>query len=205
MINNRIRLDHKIILNIISHGSRVLDIGCASGELLDLLYKKKKIEGQGIEINHANVEVCLKNGLSVVEGDANNEITNFPDNVFDYVILSQTLQTVEKPKWVLEQILRVGKRGIVSFPNFGYWKCRKQLFINGKMPVTRELEKSWYNTPNIHLCTIEDFYELASKMNINIEKQYGIYATGKKIDNLILKYFLNLFAAHGVFMISKKK
>ncbi len=197
------RIDHEIILEIIEPNSRVLDIGCADGALLALLNKKKNVNGQGIEIKHDNVEECLKNGLSVLEGDANNEITNFPKNSFDYVILSQTLQTVINPKLVLEQMLRVGKRVIVSFPNFGYWACRIQLLIKGKMPVTKELKYTWYNTPNIHLCTVKDFYELTKLINIHIEKEYAISPIGKTIQSNYLKLITNLISSHVIFLLAK--
>ena len=140
------RVDHNIITNIVKKNSRVLDIGCADGTLLKILKSQKNISGQGIEIDHIKVENCLRKGLSVVEGDANFEIVNFPDYSFDYVILSQTLQTVARPKWVLKEILRIGKNAIIYFPNFGHWLCRFQLFLNGKMPVTEDLKLSWYDS-----------------------------------------------------------
>ena len=146
-----IRKDHSIIANIVKKNSRVLDIGCADGTLLKVLKSKKNISGQGIEIDHTKVENCLRKGLSVVEGDANFEIINFPDHSFDYVILSQTLQTVSQPKWVLSEILRIGKNAIISFPNFGHWLCRFQLLLYGKMPVTEDLKLSWYDTPKYSL------------------------------------------------------
>ena len=149
-----IRKDHSIIANIVKKNSRVLDIGCADGTLLKVLKSKKNISGQGIEIDHTKVENCLRKGLSVVEGDANFEIINFPDHSFDYVILSQTLQTVSKPKWVLNEILRI-KKCIISFPNFGHWLCRPTIIW--KMPVTEDLKLNWYDTQNIHLCTVKDF------------------------------------------------
>jgi len=190
---------------MVEPGSRVLDIGCACGDLLYLLNKKKNVQGQGIEINHKNVEICLKNGLSVIEGDVNNEITNFPVHAFDYVILSQTLQTVQNPKWVLEQMIRIGKRGIVSFPNFGHWKCRSQIIFYGQMPITKNLEFSWFNTPNIHLCTINDFYNLAKILGIKIEKKFGITSKGEKkpIRGLISNLLFNLTSENAVFLFNK--
>ncbi len=190
---------------MVKPNSRVLDIGCACGDLLYLLNKKKNVQGQGIEIKHDNVETCLKNGLSVIEGDVNNEITNFRDNTFDYVILSQTIQTVQDPKWVLEQMIRIGKRGIVSFPNFGYWKCRFQLLLKGYMPITKNLEYDWFSTPNIHLCTINDFYNLVNMLDIKIEKKFGLSAKGKKkaIRGLMANSFFNLTSENALFLFNK--
>ena len=166
-----------------------------------MLKSKKNISGQGIEIDYRKVEICLRKGLSVVEGDANNEITNFPDHSFDYVILSQTLQTVSKPKWVLNEILRIGKHAIISFPNFGHWLCRLQLFLLGKMPVTQDLKLSWYDTQNIHLCTMRDFFELLSQMQLNSTQVYGITKNKKIIQTK--KSLLNIFAAHAVLLVEK--
>ncbi len=198
------RIDHDIISSIVSKGSRVLDIGCADGKLLHMLKNKKNVTGQGIEIEHNKVELCLKKGLSVVEGDANKEITYFPNNSFDYVVLSQTLQTVQKPRLVLKEILRVGKKAIISFPNFGHWLCRLQLSVLGRMPVTEDLKLPWYDTQNIHLCTIKDFDSLTKDMLFKIEEGYGI----DRRKNIMREYnglsYLNLFAAHAVFLISKK-
>ena len=195
------RKDHLIISNIVKKGSRVLDIGCADGTLLKMLKSRNNISGQGIEIDHKKVEICLRKGLSVVEGDANYEITNFPDYSFDYVILSQTLQTVARPKWVLNEILRIGKRAIISFPNFGHWLCRFQLFLYGKMPVTEDLKLNWYDTQNIHLCTMKDFFELLEDMKLSSKEIYGITRNKKVIQSN--KNFLNIFAAHAVLLVEK--
>ena len=197
-----IRKDHSIIANIVKKNSRVLDIGCADGTLLKVLKSKKNISGQGIEIDHTKVENCLRKGLSVVEGDANFEIINFPDHSFDYVILSQTLQTVSKPKWVLSEILRIGKNAIISFPNFGHWLCRFQLLLYGKMPVTEDLKLNWYDTQNIHLCTIKDFLELLKVMKLNTKEIYGITRKKKTIQSD--QRLLNIFAAHAVLVVTKK-
>ena len=198
------RADHQIIASVVKEKSRVLDIGCADGKLLHLLKKNKRISGQGIEISHKKVESCLEKGLSVVEGDANKEIINFPKNSFDYVILSQTLQTVNKPKAILKEILRVGKNALVSFPNFGYWLCRYQLLVRGQMPVTKDLKLNWYDTQNIHLCTVKDFYQLVINMGYKVADMYGI-----SYDNNIMRMsknltYLNLLASHIVFLIKTK-
>ena len=197
------RIDHYIISNIVKKDARVLDIGCADGKLLHMLKKKKNVTGQGIEISHDKVELCLQKGLSVVEGDANKEIIYFPKNSFDYVILSQTLQTVEQPKLVLDKILRVGKKAIISFPNFGHWMCRLQISIYGKMPVTKDLKLPWYDTQNIHLCTVKDFENLTKEMMVKIEAGYGINRKNNVMKRISWLSYLNLFAAHAVFLISK--
>ena len=196
-----VRKDHSIIANIVKKNSRVLDIGCADGTLLKVLKSKKNISGQGIEIDHTKVENCLRKGLSVVEGDANFEIINFPDHSFDYVILSQTLQTVSKPKWVLSEILRIGKNAIISFPNFGHWLCRLQLLLYGKMPVTEDLKLNWYDTQNIHLCTVKDFLELLTAMKLNTKEIYGITRNKNTIQSN--QRLLNIFAAHAVLVVTK--
>ena len=196
-----VRKDHSIIANIVKKNSRVLDIGCADGTLLKVLKSKKNISGQGIEIDHTKVENCLRKGLSVVEGDANFEIINFPDHSFDYVILSQTLQTVSQPKWVLSEILRIGKNAIISFPNFGHWLCRLQLLLYGKMPVTEDLKLNWYDTQNIHLCTVKDFLELLTAMKLNTKEIYGITRNKNTIQSN--QRLLNIFAAHAVLVVTK--
>ncbi len=201
---NKNRSDHYIITEIVEKNSRILDIGCADGKLLHLLIKKKNASVQGIEIEHSKVEACLKKGLSVVEGDANKEIISFPDKSFDYVILSQTLQTVQRPKWILNEILRIGKKAIISFPNFGHWLCRFQIMFQGKMPVTKDLKLAWYDTNNIHLCTIKDFNNLIADMNYVTEKHYGINKNRKIITHPLNSTFLNLLASHAVFLIKKK-
>ena len=198
-----IRADHYIISKIVKNNSRILDIGCADGQLLHLLEKEKNVSGQGIEIKHDKVEKCLKRGLSVIEGDANKEIINYPKESFDYVILSQTLQTVERPKWLVNEILRIGKSAIISFPNFGYWLCRAQIVLEGKMPVTNDLKLPWYDTQNIHLCTIKDFYNLILELNLQIDNKFGL--NKKKVLPFPLNLFsLNMFASHAVFLVSKK-
>ncbi len=198
-----IRADHRIISKIVTKNSRVLDIGCADGKLLHLLGKEKNVSGQGIEIDYSKVETCLRKGLSVIEGDANKEIVNFPKESFDYVILSQTLQTVERPKWLLNEILRIGKSAIISFPNFGYWLCRAQILLNGRMPITNDLKLPWYDTQNIHLCTVKDFCDLIRESNFKVDKKFGLHKKKMLLFPFSL-FSLNLLASHAVFLISKR-
>jgi len=152
------RSDHLLVAEMVERGSRVLDVGCGDGDLLQLL-ENRGIDGRGIELSREGVNRCVAKGLAVVQGDADADLVNYPDDAFDYVILSQTLQATRQPRVVLENLLRIGQRAIVSFPNFGYWKMRLQLLIGGHMPRTENLP-TWYDTPNIHFCTIKDFIQL---------------------------------------------
>ena len=154
------QINQNLISSFINNNDKVLDIGCGNGELLYYLEKTKKIQGQGIEISHMGVKESVTKGLSVIQGDADEDLVNFTDNNFDVVILSDTLQATHKPKEVLKQMLRIGKKCIICIPNFGYWKYRLQILFYGIMPVTKTLSEPWYSTPNIHLCTIKDFINL---------------------------------------------
>ena len=197
------RLDFEIIKNIIKDNSRVLDVGCETGELLKFLNKGKKIDGRGLEISQKNVNICVKYGLSVVQGDADKDLVSYPSESFDFVILSQTLQATRSPVKVLNELVRISKRAIVSFPNFGSWLVRLKLLINGAMPKSDSLPYTWYTTPNIHLCTIKDFKKLCNKNSINIEQNFYLNKNGKKITNPIKKIFNNFFSTSGLFVIKK--
>src|ERR687883_2165130 len=150
------RADHLLIAEMVERGSRVLDVGCGDGDLLQLL-ESRGIDGRGVELSREGVNRCVAKGLAVVQGDADTDLVNYPDDAFDYVILSQTLQATRQPRVVLENMLRIGRRAIVSFPNFGHWRIRLQILLLGRMPQTDNLPYSWYDTPNIHFCTIKDF------------------------------------------------
>ena len=154
--------EFKIISNLLPHNSRVLDVGCGDGILIEALIKKN-IDARGIELGEDNVKKCILKGISVIEGNAETELNQFPDKAFDFVVLSQTLQAFYQPENVLEQLLRIGHRVIISIPNFGYWQIRAKLLFFGKMPITNSLPYSWYNTPNLHMCSIKDFYEFCEK------------------------------------------
>ncbi len=197
-----LHLNYEIITNMIEKGSKVLDLGCGEGNLLRMLIDKKNCSGIGIEINQNNVIKCIEQGLSVIQGDIDEGLKEFGDNEYDYVILNQTLQSTEKPDYVVEEMLRVGKKVVVSFPNFGYWKVRCYLFFNGQMPKSNMLPFEWYNTPNIHLLTVKDFFEFTEKRNIKILDE--IYMNkGTVIKNFLTKFHTNLFTEEAIFVLSK--
>ena len=203
MLNNKI--SQNLISSLIEENSKVLDVGCGDGSLLVFLENKKNINGQGLEISHEGVKTCLSKGLSVLQGNADTDLVNFPKNSFDYVILSRTLQATHKPKEVLKEMLRIGKKCIVSFPNFAHWKCRLDLLLKGVMPMTKTLSEPWYQTPNIHLCTIKDFINICELLNISVDKAFRLSESGliKTIDTPE-SFYNNLFSVEGVFVISQK-
>ena len=194
--------EFKVIAELLPKNVRVLDVGCGDGSLMDLLIKEKNIEARGLEIKEEHVKKCIYKGLSVIEGNAETELHQFPDQSFDYVVLSQTLQAFYNPEKVLKELLRVGKSAIVSIPNFGYWKVRTSLLIFGKMPVTKTLPYNWHNTPNLHMCTIKDMFNFCNEKNIKIDKILGINedkTSQIKRSNLEIK---NLFSKIGIFLLS---
>ena len=166
---NRPREDFREILRLVRPSSRVLDVGCGEGALLDLLAREKDVDGRGLEISPEGVAACLARGLAVVQGDADRDLADFPSRGFDYAILSQTLQTVREPRTVLNALLRIAERAIVSVPNFGHWRVRLALLSSGRMPMTGALPEPWWSTPNIHLCTLRDFILLCDDLGLRIE------------------------------------
>jgi methionine biosynthesis protein MetW len=196
------KIEFKIISNLIPNQARILDVGCGDGSLMQSLIQEKNIDARGIELEEENVKKCISKGLSVIEGNAENELGQFPDKSFDFVILSQTLQAFYNPENVLGHLLRIGKYVIVSIPNFGYWKVRTSLLFFGRMPVTKSLPNTWYNTPNLHMCTIKDFYEFCGDKNIKIEKIIGINDEKISSINRLNLEMKNLFSEVGIFLIS---
>ena len=197
------KTEFKIIADLIKPNTRVLDVGCGDGTLMEFLKNNKEIDIRGIEISKKNVQQCIGKGLTVIEGDAEKDLSQFPDGSFDFVILSQTLQAFLNPEKVISELLRVGKKAIVTIPNFGYWKVRLHLLIKGTMPVTRTLPDEWYNTPNLHMCTIKDFFSFCENRKINLYKSIALQnLKSSKITNtnLTLK---NLTAVLGIFLIEK--
>src|SRR5262245_12016945 len=174
-----IRVDLQNIADMVAAKSRVLDIGCGDGTLLDYLVHFKEVDGRGMEISQAGVNACVGIGLSVIQGNADTDLADYPSGAFDYAILSQTLQATSDPKGVLSQLVRIAKRAIVSFPNFGHWRVRWHLLTQGTMPVTRSLPERWYETPNIHLCTIRDFLRFCAEGGIAIEQAIAIDRPGR--------------------------
>ena len=196
------KLNQDLISSLIANNSKVLDIGCGNGDLLLHLEKTKNINGQGIEISPKGVQESVSKGLSVIQGDADIDLINFPDNAFDIVILSHTLQATHKPKEVLTEMLRIGKKGIISIPNFGYWKYRFQMLFLGIMPITKTLSEPWYSTPNIHLCTIKDFINLCEILNISINGTFRNTTYSIKKINKPNRYINNLLSIEGIFVLS---
>ena len=194
--------EFEIIANLLPNNSRVLDVGCGDGTLMKFLSKEKNIDVRGLELDEKNVETCISKGLSVIEGDAETELGQFPNKSFDFVILSQTLQAFYSPVTVLDHLLRIGKSSIVSIPNFGYWKVRTSLLLFGRMPETKSLPYKWYDTPNLHMCTIKDFYELCKNRNINMKKIVGLNNNKTSLINYNNINIKNLFSEVGIFLIS---
>jgi len=199
---NQLRSDLRLIAEMIEPHSRVLDIGCGDGALLDYLARTKAVDARGIELGQAGVNACVRHGLSVIQGDADRDLDAFPNGAFDVVVLSQTLQATREPRHVLEELLRIGKRAIVSFPNFGFWRIRLNLLFRGRMPVTELLNNSWYDTPNIHLCTIRDFVVLCDELGSRIERSLTLDRHGRPFALDPRGTLANLLAEQGVFVLS---
>ena len=197
------KLEFKIIADLLEENTRILDVGCDDGTLMEFLKKNKNIDIRGIEISKKKVQVCISKGLTVLEGNAEFDLKQFPENSFDYVILGQTLQAFVNPEIVIKELLRVGKKAIVTIPNFGHWRVRLNLLTKGTMPVTKTLPNDWYNTPNIHMCTIKDFVKFSKTINFKIYKSLALMNKNvSNINNSNLS-FKNLFAELGIFLIEK--
>ena len=195
--------EYNIIANIITEGSRVLDVGCDDGTLMEYLKISKNVNIRGIEISKQKVQTCISKGLTVIEGNAEVDLKQFPDNSFDYVVLGQTLQAFINPEIVIRELLRVGKKAIVTIPNFGHWKVRLNLLFKGTMPVTLTLPNDWYNTPNIHMCTIKDFFVFSKKIDFKIFKSLALVNQKVSTINNSNLFIKNLFSELGIFLIEK--
>jgi len=197
------RVDLLLIADMVTSGARVLDIGCGDGTLLRLLAAKRGVDARGIELSQSGVNSCVAQGLAVIQGDADADLVHYPDLAFDYAILSQTIQATYSPRHVIEQLLRIGRRAIVSFPNFGHWRVRTQLLFDGRMPRTDNLPDRWYDTPNIHLCTIKDFLGLCRDVGAKVERVAALNAYGTKLGVAMPLFMQNLFGEQAVFLLSR--
>jgi methionine biosynthesis protein MetW len=197
------RLDLAVIAEMVTPGSRVLDVGCGDGALLELLARERRVDGRGVELSRRGVNECVAKGLSVIQGDADTDLADYPDDSFDYVILSQTLQATRRPREALQNMLRIGRRAIVSFPNFGHWRVRAQLAFRGRMPVTGNLAYSWHDTPNIHLCTIRDFVALVGELGARIERGVALDRAGAPIRLNAPWWVWNLLGEQAVFLLER--
>ena len=195
--------EFQIISELIENNTRVLDVGCGDGTLMKFLKDKKNIDTRGLEISKNNVQTCIGKGLAVIEGNAEKDLQQFPNLSFDYVVLSQTLQAFYSPEKVIDDLLKVANKAIVTIPNFGYWKVRLHLFIKGTMPVTKHLPNEWYNTPNLHMCTIKDFYNFCKERNINLFKSLALHEEKVSTINNKNINLKNLFSELGIFIIEK--
>jgi methionine biosynthesis protein MetW len=183
--------------------ARVLDVGCGDGSLLALLRDRRGADGRGIELSREGVSECLAKGLPVIQGDADTDLADYPDDAFDYVILSQTIQATRQPRVVLEHLLRIGRRAVVTFPNFGHWRVRVDVAVRGRMPVTENLPYTWYDTPNIHFCTIRDFVALCRDVGARMEKAVALNAGGRPMRVTLPWWVWNLFGEQGVFLLRR--
>jgi methionine biosynthesis protein MetW len=197
------RIDLLLIAGMVEPGARVLDVGCGTGELLTLLEKKKNVDGRGIELRQSGVNFCVAKGLSVIQGDADHDLVNYPDRAFDYAILSRTLQATRRPMAVLKELLRIARHVIVSFPNFGHWKIRLQILFNGRMPVTWNLPEPWYETPNIHFCTIRDFRALCELVGARVERSFALSPNGHPLGTKVPPPLHNIIAQQAVFLLTR--
>jgi methionine biosynthesis protein MetW len=198
------RVDLLLVAEMVASGAKVLDIGAGDGELLRILGESRGVDGRGIELSREGVNEGVAKGLAVIQGDADTDLINYPDDAFDYVILSQTLQATRRPRAVIEHMLRIGRHAVVSFPNFGHWRIRLQMLFGGRMPRTDNLPDTWYDTPNIHFCTIKDFRDLCGVVGAKMERAVALNAWGKPLRLAAPWWFWNLFGEQAVFLLSRR-
>lgn len=199
----KIRVDLQQVADLVPTGARVLDVGCGDGTLLAYLTRFKQVDGRGLELEMARVRAAVSQGLPVIQGNLETDLKDYPSAAFDYVILSQTLQATHNPRVVLEELLRIGRRAIVSFPNFGHWRVRMSVMFGGRMPMTSTLSDSWFDTPNIHLCTVADFIGLCSLMNVRIEKSYALDTMGQRLGFAATSRRANLLSEQALFVLTR--
>lgn len=197
------RVDYRIISDLIPSGSKILDVGSGDGALMALLKKNKAVDARGIEISQKGVSYAVSQGASVVQGDADTDLFHYPDNGFDFAILSQTIQATRVPKTVLEELLRIGNQAIVSFPNFGYWRMRSHLLLKGRMPVTEDLPYTWYDSPNIHFCTIRDFFFLCEEVGATVDRYIALAGNRQPLNQKYPLAVKNFLGEQAVFLLSK--
>jgi len=198
-----IRVDLQHVADLVAPRSRLLDVGCGDGALLAYLKIFKQVDGRGLELSMSKVRAAVSQGLPVIQGNLETDLADYPTGAFDYVVLSQTLQATHNPRVVLEELLRIGTRAIVSFPNFGYWRVRLSLLFGGRMPVTGVLANPWFDTPNIHLCTISDFVDLARAMNIRIEQSFALDQMGRRQGFEATESKANLLSEQALFVLTR--
>ena len=199
-----LRADLALVAEMIEPGARVLDVGCGEGELLAHLTRAKGVDGRGIEISQSGVNACVRHGLSAIQGDADRDLADYPSDAFDYAVLSQTLQATRNPRQVIEHLVRIGRHAIVSFPNFGHWRIRLHLLLGGRMPKTHLLNHAWYDTPNIHLCTLKDFTALTGELGVAIERSVTLDRAGRPFSLDPHGSLANLLAEQGLFLLSRR-
>ncbi len=203
-VRAHIRTDLRVVADMVEPNSRVLDVGAGDGALLDYLVHFKHVDGRGIELGQQGVSTCVSHGLSVIQGNAETDLKDYPPGAFDYVVLSQTLPAMHDVRGLIEQMLRIGKRAVVSFPNFGHWRVRWSLVLTGRTPMTPALPHLWYETPNIRLCTIGDFFALCADMGIQVQKSVALSSTGHTRDLASYGWWGNLMAQEAIFLLGRE-